>query len=893
MDDGILIETKLSIPRTQSGLIDRDQLTARLSAGKDKRMTVVTGLAGSGKTCLTIQWIRAAGLKAVWYSLDETDNDSDLFFRYLLSTIGRINEQAALIVGPTLDNQKRIQQRKIVALFEKCFQTLSEDCFLVLDDYHYIKNQVIHDVISTIAKYSPEKCHFVIISRSTLPLAIADLKLKNQINEIPAGELKFTDQEAQAYFSTTFPVGLSPNQISELNNYWEGWVGGLQLFGIYLNRVKAWDRLKDIRTKASREAMIFLIDQVINTQPAAIREFIRYTAVLDRFNADLCHAVTGAKDALNILRLIQANNLFITPLNDEHTWFRYHHVLSETLETQLKQDAFEKYQSIHRTASRWFAGNNLYEDAFRHAYASEDIEFIGDMLEDFLPELYDQYEVATYRRWLAKFPHTTFLQRPLLRLYECRNMIESLRLLEAKSTLEHLEKAHTPFERYSKTKQKLCEDYLTFLTCRLNYWMDPLTVDVSRHEKLLEHIDPKNEMFQNFIRAEMAASYFLKGEMADAKTALQDMSVVVLASESSRVKITWFRLMIAVERKMGRLERATALLKDANYYINQMGLSEASIKCMLYIETAWLAFFQGDLNRAGTFADMAVSYLDEATGYEHEILEGNFIAALVHMANDETAMAEQRLQRIKRTAKVSDNAYVVSMSNALCARLSTALGDLEWPRAWSQQRNLHLDESFSFLFVHECLGHAELFIAGKEFTAALQLLDTLHARCSKRQLIEITFIIDLLRCVALVGAGKKKTADALFENLFTYAVNEGYVMPLVGFAKDLPALFLAQAKKIQPQHLTSPTHSNILKACGMAQDHASPSISMENELTRREEEILHLLAEGFKYSEIADQSYISIDTVRTHIKHVYAKLGVNTKVAAIKKAQHYGILTSR
>ena len=160
-------------------------------------------------------------------------------------------------------------------------------------------------------------------------------------------------------------------------------------------------------------------------------------------------------------------------------------------------------------------------------------------------------------------------------------------------------------------------------------------------------------------------------------------------------------------------------------------------------------------------------------------------------------------------------------------------------------------------------------------------------------MIEITFIIDLLRCVALVGAGKKKTADALFENLFTYAVNEGYVMPLVGFAKDLPALFLAQAKKIQPQHLTSPTHSNILKACGMAQDHASPSISMENELTRREEEILHLLAEGFKYSEIADQSYISIDTVRTHIKHVYAKLGVNTKVAAIKKAQHYGILTSR
>ena len=362
MGDNKLIETKLHTPLNHSGLIRRENLVNRLSKGMDRRFIFVSGPAGSGKTSLVCQWIHETSLNALWYSIDETDNEADLFFRYLLTTVSGLGDQVASVIRPLLYNQKRISTQTILSLLIECSKTIPKDVYLVLDDYHLIHKEEIHRVISHLLNRMPPRMHLVMISRYAPPFPTSQLKLRNQATEIVADDLKFTWQETRQYFTEILPVNLSKDELQTLNQYLEGWIGGMQLFGISLNAGEALGDLNDIRTRACLEATDFLVEQVLNGQPEPVRSFLQSTALLSRFNADLCREVTGQDDASEIMSFVNSNNLFTEPLDAQHTWYRYHPLLSEVIRKQMKLYSPEVFREIHRKAARWFAENGLLED---------------------------------------------------------------------------------------------------------------------------------------------------------------------------------------------------------------------------------------------------------------------------------------------------------------------------------------------------------------------------------------------------------------------------------------------------------------------------------------------------------------------------------------------------
>ena len=308
-----------------------------------------------------------------------------------------------------------------------------------MDDYHLITSKEIHDAVAYLLRYLPPKMHVVIISRQKIPFSLSSFRIRNQITEVVASDLKLTEIESERFLSEIMTVSLTSEQIKELTRYAEGWIGGLQMIALSLRGKDNLNDLKDILASAGRITAEYLIDEVLKVQPEEVREFIFHTVLLNKFNAELCEHVTGMKNTAEILDYLYQANLFLIPLNSEYTWYRYHNLFSESLGTRISNSPVKGPSEIHRSAALWFAKNNYLEDAFRHAFATNDYEFAADMLEEYLYHFFDRYDVANALRWISKLPHPILMQRTLLRLDECTFKVLSQQLGELEAVLHEIE----------------------------------------------------------------------------------------------------------------------------------------------------------------------------------------------------------------------------------------------------------------------------------------------------------------------------------------------------------------------------------------------------------------------------------------------------------------------
>jgi LuxR family transcriptional regulator, maltose regulon positive regulatory protein len=892
---GKLVSTKLHIPPLRSRVIYRGHLVDRLSAGRDCPLIVVCGPPGSGKTSLVCQWIKETGLRTAWYSLDESDNDPDLFLRYLITSLCQASSGLTAKIGSLMHAQARLSPEGVFPfLIEQCAD-ISVDVYLVLDDYHLITSKGIHDSLAHFLNHAPPRMHLVVTSRHAVPFSLSQLRVRDQITEISAEEMRFSRAETERFFSEIIPVPLSVSQMDEISEHMEGWVGGLQLFGLSLRGKGVLSGINDLRTRLCSEVTDYLVDQVINGQPERVRRFLLATALLDRFNVDLCREVTGMEDAAEVLEWAFRNNLFLAPLDAARTWYRYHHLLSEEIRDQVSRSAPDEFAMIHRKAALWFARNGYLEDAFRHAFASEDLEFAADMLEDHLMDLFDRYEIASFRRWLSRLPGHVFIDRTLLRLQECRFNMEAIRLPEASALLRDIEgRRAEAFARYDAPKRQLCEDYLLLFKSILPYWLEPLKVNVAELEQAFGRISLQKTFIPGMMKVIVGSAYLFRGDLKEAGETARDATTTVLSSDSLFVKILWFRLMAAVERWQGRLRAAEAVLENGFSFLEQKGLSDSSVKFLLQFEPAWICYHRNELERAHDYAGAALKYLDQS-GFVHEIVTGNFLLSIVLLAQGEVEAAARGAERIESVSRSSSESYVLAFADALCARLRVALGDLEWAEQWAEQRKLAPDEPFSYRFVHEYLAVAELLFAQRRYGETIKTLEMLRTRCGKHHMRELLLDADLLCCAALTRQGENERAEALLGRCLSLSKTEGYLTLFANRAHDLVPLLADYSTKMRSS--TGPGHAHIERILEVCRDRKGRASQPEGgghrtpgELTNREVEILRLLADGDKYREIADKCFISLDTVRTHVKHVFQKLGVESRIQAVRRATGLGIL---
>ncbi len=399
--DTSLIKSKLRIP-----VLPREQvLRRRLLSTLDqeiirRRLVLVSAPAGYGKTTLLAGWAQCSELPVAWLSIGEEDNELERFLRYLLGAWEVVSPAVVESPAGLMLSARSPDSEAVLAALINFADELSEHTVFVLDDYHLIEDQSIHQAMAFLLDNLPPKLHFVLAARGEPPLPLARLRARGEMSELLAGDLRFSLEESQEFLNAKMHLDLADEEIGPLQTRLEGWVAGLKLTAL-----AAQKRGQPAGTLAvsGRQRYIadYLSDEVLANLPDDLHQFLLRTSILDRLRASLCEAVTGQSGVQAMLENLENEGLFLIPLDEERTWFRYHSLFADFLREALKREHPDELPDLHRRAARWHLAHDLREPAFNHALAGGDGDLIGEIGERYFEQMLHsgQLEVCSNAGW--------------------------------------------------------------------------------------------------------------------------------------------------------------------------------------------------------------------------------------------------------------------------------------------------------------------------------------------------------------------------------------------------------------------------------------------------------------------------------------------------------------
>ena len=357
-----LLKTKLNAPQPRAELVERPLLVDRLNQGLSRKLILVSAPAGFGKTSLLSEWRSQCNLPVAWLSLDENDNDSSRFWSYFVGAVKTIKPDIGEVALASFQSgQPQPVEAFLITLINEITDKLAP-FVIVLDDYHLINNQAIQTAIMFLLEHMPPQMHLVISGRSDPPIPLARLRVRGQLTELRSNELRFNREEIVALVNGVLKLGISENDIGVLTGRTEGWIASLQMAVVSM---RGTENISDFINKLSgshRFVLEYLVDEVLADQEEDICTFLYQTSILRRMTGPLCDAVTGRNDGRETLLRLERNNLFIQPLDDEGSWYRYHQLFADVLSVQLDNIHLEKKDTLHSRASRWFEKEGFLDE---------------------------------------------------------------------------------------------------------------------------------------------------------------------------------------------------------------------------------------------------------------------------------------------------------------------------------------------------------------------------------------------------------------------------------------------------------------------------------------------------------------------------------------------------
>ena len=452
-----LLSTKYFIPSTRLKLVPRPRLFERLNEGLHRKLTLISAPAGFGKTTLVTEWLDYLRLDSkkesqiqnwiTWLSLDEGDNDLIRFLTYIVTALNQINGFDAnfgKVILSMLQSPKPPPTEDVLSQLINEISAIPGKIILVLDDYHLIVDQPIHDALTFLIEHLPTQMHLVFATREDPHLPLARLRSQDQLTELRATDLRFTPSEAAEFLNQVMGLDLSEENITALETRTEGWIAGLQLAAISLQGKEDATGLIKSFSGSHRLVLDYLIEEVLEQQTENIQTFLLQTAILDRFNGSMCNALTDQDDGQQTLEYLEQANLFIIPLDEERRWYRYHHLFADLLRQRLRQTQPERLPMLHQKASMWHEQNGIIDEAIEHSLHGKDYVRTAYLIEKQVGEKYEHTDQTILRRWLAELPEELVITNPNLCILHAWNLFASGQLDAANQSLQVAEKMLDP-----------------------------------------------------------------------------------------------------------------------------------------------------------------------------------------------------------------------------------------------------------------------------------------------------------------------------------------------------------------------------------------------------------------------------------------------------------------
>ncbi|KHK56082.1 LuxR family transcriptional regulator [Burkholderia sp. A9] len=888
----VLVRTKLA-PASTRGIVSRMARLGRLRRGLDRRLTLVCAPAGYGKTTLLAEWRNAlveSDVKVAWVSLDQDDDNASIFASYVVAAI------VAATGGVGTRAQQLLRDRALIPLkivFDELLNELESsgiELFLMLDDFDRLASPVIHGAMFELLRYAPSNLHVVLSCRSLPALPLSYFESRDQLVRVDENDLRFDDAETHMFFERVAGKPLNPDSVGRLRTATEGWVSGLQLAALALHDDSDAARVAEQVSHARAGIAAYLNENVMTQVPDPIRQFLLHTAVLDRMTPALCDALTGRDDALDCLEWLSAHNLFIRSIDGDRRRYRYHALFLQYLREELALREPGVVAGLQRRASEWYAAERQWPDAVRHALAAGDFDAAAGWVEACAMKLIASSDVRTVLDWVSRLPGQALAGRLRLRIAHAWALALSMQMVDARRALEALE---ADIEAGWLDTDAVTATELLAVRSLIAALSDRSIESLHLGERVLAAGPPAGSWIEQIGQTTLSFGLGYAGRLDDARDLRaraeraasgheplfahvyrQNMSGLAefVAGRLHDASKTFETALRGAERAAGRLSAATALsagylsaiyyewndwpkVRDAQADRFDIAMQACSLGPLLrFVQTAaQLQFESGNDARA------------------HELLD----------EADHVACSRQWLRLRVACMATGIRFHLTAGQPTQAHRVGRALASLVTAAPPEQTSS----EVETWQMAQSA--HARLLLADARADEAAQVMATVHEVLAARGFDWLAAQAAVLRAVACEQAGDEDAALEVLARALEYGQGNGLVRTFVDEGAVVERMLARVQKQVErfpalggawyPRELVRAFDA---QRAASATPAARPGVA--GNLSAREVEILDYVARGLSNKEIARALRVAPETIKWHLKNIFEKLNVTSRIQAVR-----------
>jgi LuxR family maltose regulon positive regulatory protein len=929
MNTEMFLRTKISIPPTRPGFVRRPRLTARINEGVKGPLTLLSAPAGFGKTQLLAEWAAESTHAIAWLTLSAEDNDYVRFFRYLSRAFQEVEPRLSEAIQDYLQTAETNRLEMATLLINEV-SAIPKHFVLVMDEYHVLENPSIIADFNFLLNNLPPNLHVVIASQSEQSLDLALLRARGQITEIGANQLHLSPEEIEQFFHQTIQLQLPPETIQALEERTEGWLIGLQLAALSLRSPS--DPTAPLRGFHGDASYLvdFLTREVLGGQPEEVRQFLLRCSILDVLSGSLCETLLEWDAApgygTRMLDQLEHSNLFVTPLDEQRQWFRFHNLFAEFLRHMLLETHAQEIPLLHKRASIWFEQHGNLEEAFKHGLATGDMDWALILIDRNIETLLESGEVSTLTYWTSKLPREQLHQRPRLGLAYAWGLAVTHQIDEARFWLDDVqqtldrrgkEPGQSMFTYPGDSLPQPSQGELALVRSRLALSTGDFQQAAEYSSLAVSYLKEGNPFIKSFLSLEEGMACIFSGDTSRAIDALSATVAFARRANNLFVLIVASCQLAEMQILQGRLNQAFVTLQKAR--LLAAGTSEKPSALVGIVDNGL-----GEILRERNQLEQAKEHLEHGrrlsqTAWWVSSLEGTISLVRLLQSQGDFSAAQSLLNEAFRLSLSEESSQWDAISVAATAlRLALQRGDLSAARRWWEQsalRDFQPDVSLEnypyHVFEYLLLTQARYDLAvGQAAGDTLRLKQALEQLQSILPQVEhfkrVTSQIEILVLRAMIeyALGEDDQAVQTLLNALALGEAEDYRRIYLDEGRIMAEL-LARCRDEQQQsgayYPSLQYIESLLEVCRQEVGIGTPTVKARLGaaktpddftifLSARELEVLSLIAAGKSNEEIAAQLYLALNTVKRHASNIYDKLEVKKRTEAVAKARQLGLI---
>jgi LuxR family transcriptional regulator, maltose regulon positive regulatory protein len=872
-----IARARISRPRSSASIVQRGRLFDALDAAATKPLTVVTGPPGAGKTLLLSSWLAAREQpgKTAWLSLERGDSRPAQFWGAVIDAVSVAGEAGLGFLAA----QAALGEDRFLPAFANAVGALPGHLVLILDDFHELCSPELSEQLDTLLRHAPDKLRLVIVSRADPQLSLHRLHLEGRMAELRCADLAFTTDEATTMFAIA-GLELTPDQVRALHERTEGWAAGLRLAALSLHASDDVDELIRTFTGDERTVADYLVEEVLARESDEIRDFLMRTSVVELLSPELADALTRRSDGGAILEALERSNAFVARVGQHGDWYRYHTMFGELLRSQLRHRMPDAFLVQHRNAARWYAKNGLNVQATRHAVWAGDWELAANVLGTGWLELLVRGEAQQVADLIASLPAQLLARKPELAIAAAGALLEA-------GEFEHgQEYMRLADDNAAAVKPNRRADFILGRTiAQLLQARRVGQFDLARAAalKLLAGQGSGSPALPSRDRRALALLNLgiadtWAGRSRRARSALEDSLALARHGDRTYLEFSALGLLALLEALNGSLKRAERLAQDAVGLAERNGWMLAQASAAAHCALALCAYHRNSLSSGDRCLDAA----DVAGRVSRDRAVRVVVArtrALVALRRGDFDRAETALLSARQDAvdwqmpdRLEGLLSTVEAERMIAAgRGPEALRAIEEPRRLGRWGEAQLVRAKLALAGGDPKGTCDLIADAVEGPLAIQ--DPCTA-------IELR----ALSAVAKHQGRDDEAALELVEEALALAEPEGYLSPFLAIGAPLRELLTRRIRAGTAHRALAGEVVEALDPQAAGRPEQRSALVLEP-LSDREAAVLRYLPTPLSKAEIASEMFVSVNTVKTHMKNIYRKLDVTDRAQAVRRAR--------